>query len=177
MYGGIMSALAEVGVLAAGAPSAQILIATLFGLGTTALLALMVSRHLSGKGPLLARAGAVCERAIGLPSWAALGFVVAMQGLVFGGAGVFWDVSLHIDQGRDGGPLANPSHYPILWALYSIFAAGVLSVALHQRAEVRSLRAVVRATSEGSGGGPAEESRRNRRAALAAGGQRVRARA
>ncbi len=137
-----MSIFAEVGVPAAGAPTAQILIATLFGLGTTALLALVVSRHLSGKGRLLARAGAACERMIGLPSWAALGFVVAMQGLVFGGAGVFWDVSLHIDQGRDVGPLANPSHYPILWALYSIFAAGVLSVALHQRAEVRSPRAV-----------------------------------
>ena len=137
-----MITFAEVGVPAAGAPTAQILIATLFGLATTALLASVVARHPSGRGRLLARAGATCERAIGLPSWAALGFVVAMQGLAFGGAGVFWDVSLHIDRGRDVGPLANPSHYPILWALYSIFAAGVLSTALHQRAEVRSLRAV-----------------------------------
>lgn len=134
--------LAEVGVPAAGAPTAQIMIATLFGLGTTGLLFALVARHRSGRGRLLARAGAACERVIGLPSWSALGFVVAMQGLVAGGAGVFWDVSLHIDRGRDVGPLANPSHYPILWALYSIFAAGVLATVLHDRSPVRSPRAV-----------------------------------
>ena len=137
-----MSLLAEVGVPAAGAPTAQILIASLFGLATTALLAFVVARHLSGRGRLLDRAGSACERLVGLPPWAALGLVVGLQGLVFGGAGVFWDVSLHIDRGRDVGPLANPSHYPILWALYSVFAAGVLSVALHQRAEMRSPRAI-----------------------------------
>lgn len=134
--------MAAVDVPAAGAPTAQILIASLFALGTTSLLALVVARHLSGKGSLLARTGAACERYVGLPSWAAVGFVVGMQGLVAGGIGVFWDVSLHIDQGRDIGPLANVSHYPILWALYSIFAAGALATALHARAEVRSPAAV-----------------------------------
>ena len=41
-----------------------------------------------------------------------------------------WDVSLHIDHGRDAGPFANPSHYFILAGLYGIVAGGYLSTVL-----------------------------------------------
>src|ERR1044071_5176774 len=44
--------------------------------------------------------------------------------------GLMWDMSLHIDQGRDPGPLANPAHYLILLGLYGIFAAGFLALVL-----------------------------------------------
>ena len=40
--------------------------------------------------------------------------------------GMYWDISLHIDQGRDPGPLANPAHYLILVGLFGVFAAGFL---------------------------------------------------
>ena len=38
--------------------------------------------------------------------------------------GMYWDISLHIDNGRDPGPLANPAHYLILVGLFGIFIAG-----------------------------------------------------
>ena len=41
-------------------------------------------------------------------------------GLAAGAFGVFWDIPLHIDDGRDEGPLANPSHYLILACLYAL---------------------------------------------------------
>ena len=43
---------------------------------------------------------------------------------------MYWDISLHIDQGRDPGPLANPAHYFILAGLFGVFTAGVLGIAL-----------------------------------------------
>ncbi|HKF81017.1 MAG TPA: hypothetical protein VKB17_09360 [Thermoleophilaceae bacterium] len=55
--------------------------------------------------------------------------------------GMYWDVSLHIDNGRDPGPLANPAHYFILVGLFLAFSAGVLSVTLP---EGRPSRASVR---------------------------------
>ena len=42
---------------------------------------------------------------------------------------MYWDISLHIDNGRDAGPLANPAHYLILFGLFGIFAAGFLAMA------------------------------------------------
>ena len=44
--------------------------------------------------------------------------------------GMYWDISLHIDNGRDPGPLANPAHYLILVGLYGVLVAGVMSMAL-----------------------------------------------
>ena len=44
--------------------------------------------------------------------------------------GMYWDISLHIDNGRDPGPLANPAHYLILFGLFGIFIAGLLAMAL-----------------------------------------------
>ena len=39
---------------------------------------------------------------------------------------MYWDISLHIDNGRDAGPLANPAHYLILVGLYGTLLAGAL---------------------------------------------------
>jgi hypothetical protein len=44
--------------------------------------------------------------------------------------GFIWDVSLHIGNGRDPGPLANPAHYFILFGLFILFVAGMLAVVL-----------------------------------------------
>ena len=41
---------------------------------------------------------------------------------------MYWDISLHIDVGRDEGPLANPAHYFILAGLFGIFSAGFLAM-------------------------------------------------
>jgi hypothetical protein len=47
---------------------------------------------------------------------------------------MYWDISLHIDEGRDDGPLANPAHYPILFGLIGVFVAGWLAIALPRQA-------------------------------------------
>jgi hypothetical protein len=70
------------------------------------------------------------ERQTGLPGWAALPSAVLGISLLTAVLGMYWDISLHIDNGRDDGPLANPAHYLILWGLYGVLVAGVLSMAL-----------------------------------------------
>ena len=50
---------------------------------------------------------------------------------------MYWDISLHIDQGRDAGPLANPAHYLILFGLFGIFAAGFLSMCIPKEKPAR----------------------------------------
>ena len=44
--------------------------------------------------------------------------------------GMLWDISIHIDDGRDEGPLANPAHYAILGGLFGVFAAGFLAIVM-----------------------------------------------
>jgi hypothetical protein len=43
---------------------------------------------------------------------------------------MYWDISIHLDEGRDAGPLANPAHYFILVGLFGVLFAGVLAMAL-----------------------------------------------
>jgi hypothetical protein len=79
------------------------------------------------------RIGALAERLAArqdVPAWAALPLAVAGVSLATVYLGLMWDMSLHIDRGRDPGPLANPAHYLILLGLYGIFAAGFLALAL-----------------------------------------------
>jgi hypothetical protein len=117
---------------AAGAPTVQIVIATALAAGVSAALLWLVSRHRSGRSAALRRAAGPAARLLGMPPWAAVPTVVAGAGLATGAFGVFWDIAIHIGDGRDAGPLANPSHYLILAALYACFAGGVLSIVLHE---------------------------------------------
>src|SRR4051794_21781833 len=86
--------------------------------------------HRSGKVPYLGRAAALAERLSGLPGWAALPAAVALVSLLVALLGMYWDISLHIDVGRDPGPLANPAHYLILAGLFCIFSAGYFATCL-----------------------------------------------
>jgi len=116
---------------AGGAATGEVAIATVFGLGGMAALFWLVSRHRAGRSQLLVRAGAAAERvAQGLPAWAALPLALATVSLLVAVLGMYWDISLHIDQGRDPGPLANPAHYLILFGLFGIFASGYLAIGL-----------------------------------------------
>ena len=62
---------------------------------------------------------------------------------------MLWDISLHIAQGRDEGPLANAAHYFILAGLFGVFASGFLSMCLPlekpSRVAVRIAERLVRA--------------------------------
>jgi len=98
-------------------------------LATAALLALAIG-HRSGRSNLLRRAAAWAERRTGMPGWAALPSLLVAAALITALFGMYWDISLHIDDGRDPGPLANPAHYFILVGLFGIFAAGLIAIAL-----------------------------------------------
>ena len=75
---------------------------------------------------VLGRLGRFSERVSGLPAWAAIPAGIIVVSLITALFGMLWDISLHIAQGRDEGPLANPAHYFILAGLFGIFAAGFL---------------------------------------------------
>jgi len=96
----------------------------------TAVLLWLGLGHRSGRVTVLRRASDALGRFAGLPGWAALPLAVSGVSLLLAAIGLYWDVSLHIDQGRDPGPLANPAHYFILVGLYGIFSAGWLAIVL-----------------------------------------------
>jgi hypothetical protein len=127
---------------AGGAPIDQVAIATGFATITTAVLLYLLQGHRSGRSSLLGRLAGFSSRVSGLPSWAALPSGVATGSLLIALFGVTWDVSIHIDKGRDPGPLANPAHYFILVGLYGIFAAGLLAMSLPSDDEPRSATAI-----------------------------------
>jgi hypothetical protein len=121
---------AATGDPAGGAAVDQIVIANLMAIAASGLLAWLVLGHRSGRRPYLGRAAAWSERLTGLPGWAALPSILATGSLLVALLGMYWDISLHIDQGRDPGPLANPAHYLILAGLFGIFCAGFIAMAL-----------------------------------------------
>src|SRR5919107_5156270 len=96
----------------------------------TALIAILIAGHRSGRIDWLARGARASERLTGLPGWAALPLMLLNASLLTAVLGMYWDISLHIDNGRDAGPLANPAHYLILVGLYGVLLSGVLSAAL-----------------------------------------------
>jgi hypothetical protein len=117
---------------AGGAALDQVAIATgMAGIATAVLMVgILGYRKHPGKDTPLRRLAQVAERATGLPPWAALPLAVGGGSLLIALLGMYWDISLHIDQGRDPGPLANPAHYLILVGLYGVFASGCLALAL-----------------------------------------------
>jgi hypothetical protein len=64
------------------------------------------------------------------PTWVALPMALFIATLICALFGFIWDVSLHIGNGRDSGPLANPAHYFILFGLFLLFIAGCLACVL-----------------------------------------------
>jgi hypothetical protein len=64
------------------------------------------------------------------PPWVALPVAMFIATISCALFGFIWDVSLHIGNGRDPGPLANPAHYFILVGLFGMFVAGMVAVVL-----------------------------------------------
>jgi hypothetical protein len=122
--------------LATSAPSAggaaidQVIIATAGAMLATAALLVLGIGHRTGRFRLLGWAADHSARISGLPAWAALPSAVSAGALVIALFGMLWDISLHIDDGRDEGPLANPAHYFILVGLFGVFASGYLAMVL-----------------------------------------------
>lgn len=115
---------------AGGAALDQVAIATAAGLLVTGLLIVLGVRHRTGKTQRLATVAASAARVTGMPPFVALPAAISTISLLTAAFGLYWDISLHIDNGRDPGPLANPSHYFILAGLLGVFAAGWISMIL-----------------------------------------------
>src|SRR4051794_33072535 len=105
----ITQLFAAAGPLAASEPAGgaaldQVAIATVGASIATAVLLRGIFGYRKGKGGPLRRLAGFSERVSGLPAWAALPVGVAGGSLLIALLGMYWDISLHIDQGRDPGP-------------------------------------------------------------------------
>src|SRR5215203_859509 len=118
---------------AGGAGTSEVIIATAGALVVTVLLLGPILLYKRGRFPLIGKLADLAEWETMLPGWAALPGTFLALTLLIAVFGMYWDISLHIDQGRDPGPLANPAHYFILAGLFGVLLAGVLGLALPKR--------------------------------------------
>jgi hypothetical protein len=127
---GSASLLAVVAGSAGGASAEDLGLAG--GIAGFAVIVLLMGGlgHRSEMVPTLAWFERFSERISGQPAWASLPCGLAIVSLITAVFGMYWDVSLHIDRGRDPGVFSNPSHFFILGGLYGIFAAGWFSICL-----------------------------------------------
>lgn len=113
---------------AGGTPIEDLIPATIVGIVAGIVLAwITVSYRKGGAGWLRALLN-FASNVSGLPRYAALPAFIAAISLIIAAFGFYWDVSTHIDNGRDPGPFANPSHFFILFGLAGCTVAGWLSV-------------------------------------------------
>lgn len=115
---------------AGGAALGQIAIASTAALLLTAALLYVGFGYRVGRLAWLHRFAAEVERRSGYPAWVGIPVGIATSSLLIALFGMYWDISLHIDVGRDPGPLANPAHYFILAGLFGIFTAGFFAMVL-----------------------------------------------
>src|SRR4051812_18280823 len=115
---------------AGGAAPSDVIYATAGAGVVTILLMGPILLYKRGRFPFLGKLSDTAESVTGLPGWAALPGTFLAVTLLIAVFGMYWDISLHIDDGRDPGPLANPAHYFILAGLFGVLLAGVLGIAL-----------------------------------------------
>src|SRR4051794_13078958 len=130
MAGELLLAAAAAAKPAGGAATGEVVGATAGAVVATTILFALAIGHRSGRVKVLRRIADRAARMSGLPAWAALPSGLLAAALIVAVFGMYWDISLHIDNGRDAGPLANPAHYFILVGLFMAFSAGVLAVTL-----------------------------------------------
>jgi hypothetical protein len=113
---------------AGGTSASEVLGATAVALvAVAAVIALGVSHRRKRTLDPIAK---LTERRTGLAAWAVLPVLIAGGSLLVAVWGYYWDVSIHIDQGRDPGAFGNPAHWFIIAGLDGIAFAGLLSLFL-----------------------------------------------
>ena len=91
--------------------------------------------HRAGMVPVIGWFDRFAERISGQPGWASMPSGLAIGSLICALFGLYWDVSLHVDVGRDNGPFGTPAHYFILAGLYGIVMAGFFAMCLPEKKE------------------------------------------
>ncbi|MFB6719297.1 hypothetical protein ACFCV3_04015 [Kribbella sp. NPDC056345] len=93
-------------------------------------LAVFLWRERTGRVTLVGRLADTIGRLDGVPRWAALSPYLHVVSLLACAFGVWWDIAVHIDKGRDTGPFGTPAHYPIFFGILGVIVTGVLPIAL-----------------------------------------------
>jgi hypothetical protein len=96
----------------------------------TALMLWVGHAHRSHRISWLARFADWVGGKFNRPSWVALPILIYTTSIICALFGFIWDVSWHIGNGRDPGPLANPAHYFIIIGLFGVFLAGMVAIVL-----------------------------------------------
>jgi len=115
---------------AGGAAFDEILIASAMAGAVILAFGWVTLRERQGHRTLVGRLADKIAEIDGLPRWAGLPSYLCVISLLCAGFGVWWDVPIHMQNGRDEGPLANPSHYFIFLGILGFLHAGILSMAL-----------------------------------------------
>lgn len=122
--------MTEVAPPTGGAAFGEVLIAAGIAAVYFSITGWVVLRERLGHRTLIGRGADALSAKVGLPAWAVLPALGLFPVWVLAGFGVYWDVPIHMQKGRDEGPLANPSHYPIFLVLLFLVCLGILIMAL-----------------------------------------------
>ncbi|MDO7867226.1 hypothetical protein [Nocardioides jiangxiensis] len=115
---------------AGGAAASEILIAAGIAAVYFGITGWVLLRERTGHPTLIGRGAGWLGDKVGLPVWAVIPTFGLLPVWLLAGFGVYWDVPIHMQKGRDAGPLANPSHYPIFLVLLFLACMGVGIMAL-----------------------------------------------
>lgn len=115
---------------ARGAGLNQVIGLSIAALVITLLLLWVGYAHRTHRSEWLTRAADRVGDKFHRPGWVALPVLVFTTSIICALFGFIWDVSWHIGNGRDPGPLANPAHYFIIIGLFGIFLGGMTAVVL-----------------------------------------------
>jgi hypothetical protein len=96
-------------------------------------LAVLLWRERTGRVTLIGRLADIVARLDGVPRWAAITPYLHAVSLLACAFGVWWDIAVHIDRGRDTGPFGTPAHYPIFFGILGVIVSGVLPIALARK--------------------------------------------
>ncbi|MEH3052982.1 MAG: hypothetical protein PGN13_03100 [Patulibacter minatonensis] len=118
---------------AGGAPLWQLAVLTTFISLVAGGMASMAMAYRAGRAPRLRKLVGRVERLVGLPGWAAVPGFAALGCALLIITSATWDIGLHIDIGRDSGPLGTTAHYPLLFGLLGVFLMGILAIGLAPR--------------------------------------------
>jgi hypothetical protein len=125
-----MTPVQSQGPSAAGAPLDQVLVVIAFTIVVYTALLWVIYRERTGHPTLVGRTATRVAKLDDSPRWFTLPMAITVVGALSGAVGLYWDVSFHISEGRDDGPLANPAHYFIFLGLVAIFAGSALGMGL-----------------------------------------------
>jgi hypothetical protein len=113
---------------AGGAPIGEVVSATAVALAAIAVVVGIGIAH--RKRNVLAPFVELVEAKTGRPAWSIVPVQITLLSLAIAVWGYYWDVSWHIDRGRDEGAFANPAHWFIIIGLDGIAFAAILAMVL-----------------------------------------------